>query len=197
MERLLLFIKHNFSLLWKIIDWINGTIYLLVFKTKQEVVLESVLSESTEDRHIYRKLKEEDIQKVITIIDNQHADDLVYFQPHGFDYNSIITQYRNPSFLMMGVFDGDNLIGYFFLRFFANKKCFVGRLIDFNYRGKGIGAEMNRIMYQTAWKMGFRCLSTISQNNKAIMHSHSTNQNLVVLKTLKNGYLLVEFVEKN
>ena len=94
----------------------------------------------------------------------------------------------------MYAFDGDRLAGYFFLRFFANRKCFVGRILDREYRGKGIGNEMNRIMYRTAWSMGFRCLSTMSKNNRAVMKAHSRNSTMVVLKELQSEYILVEFV---
>jgi hypothetical protein len=97
---------------------------------------------------------------------------------------------------MMGAFDDQKLIGYFFLRFFANKKCFVGRLIDKDYRGRGIGVVMNYMMYEISWRMGFRCLSTISTNNKAVIGAHAKNQAMIVLKKLKNDYILVEFVKK-
>jgi hypothetical protein len=95
---------------------------------------------------------------------------------------------------MMGVFEKDKLVGYFFLRCFWNRKCFVGRLIDYNYRGKGIGWIMNNIMYNVAWDSGFRCLSTISRNNKAVMTAHSRNPAMIILKELQNDYMLVEFV---
>ena len=55
---------------------------------------------------------------------------------------------------------------------------------------------MNFIMYETAWRMGFRCLSTISRNNIAVMRAHAKNPTMVVLKELSNDYLLVEFVRK-
>jgi len=85
-------------------------------------------------------------------------------------------------------------VGYFFLRFFANRKCFVGRIIDREYRGMGIGNGMNRIMYRTAWNMGFRCLSTMSKNNSAVMKAHQKNSSMLVLKELQNDYILVEFI---
>lgn len=48
---------------------------------------------------------------------------------------------KEPSFLMMGVFDGNKLIGYFFLRFFMNRHSFTGYLVDYNYQGQGIAAK--------------------------------------------------------
>ncbi len=96
----------------------------------------------------------------------------------------------------MMAFKDDELVGYFFLRFFMNRKCFVGRLIDKSYRGQGIGLVMNDIMYETAWSMNFRCLSTISKNNIAVMKAHSKNPSAKIIKELQDNYLLVEFVKK-
>jgi hypothetical protein len=70
-------------------------------------------------------------------------------------------------------------------------------LIDQKYRGRGIGVVMNSIMYETAWRMKFRCLSTISRNNNSVMRAHSGNRNMKVLKELKNDYLLVEFIPES
>lgn len=144
----------------------------------------------------FRLLDKTDETKLVDLIRKQNEDDLKYFKPHGFDLKSIRKQLASLSFLMMGVFDDDKLIGYFFLRFFTNKKCFVGRLIDKQYRGRGIGEVMNSIMYQTAWKMNFRCLSTISRKNLKVMRSHSRNPYMVILKELDNDYLLVEFINE-
>ena len=137
-----------------------------------------------------------DIQPLYELIASQPSEDLRYFKPHKFDIGSLEAQKRKPAFLMMGAFEGETLVGYFFLRFFANKKCFVGRLIDKDHRGKGIGLTMNFIMYQTSWRMGFRCLSTISRNNSSVMNAHAKNPTMIVLKELQNDYLLVEFIRK-
>ena len=161
-----------------------------------ERVVPAVFNEVVIPPFSYRRLDTKDAELVYDLIHAQEASDLEFFHPHGFDLNSIRKQFMNFSFLMMGAFEGDKLAGYFFLRFFVNKKCFVGRLIDKNYRGKGIGHVMNTIMYETAWRMGFRCLSTISRNNSLVMRAHSKNPNMKVLKELQNDYLLVEFVRK-
>jgi hypothetical protein len=155
----------------------------------------SVIAECKQEPYKFRSLKASDADALFHLIASQPKDDLAYFSPHGFDLQSIQKQFKIKSFLMMGVFDQESLIGYFFLRFFANKKCFVGRLIDRNYRGKRIGLNMNKIMYNISWELGFRCLSTISRNNKAIMKAHGKNSSMIILKELQNNYLLVEFVE--
>lgn len=196
MERLLIFIKHNLGFLWTIIDWCNGLMFSIFFKSKMEKILPEVFSEAGTGNYVFRNIELSDIKSLYELIASQPSEDLRYFKPHKFDIGSLEAQIRKPAFLMMGAFDGEKLVGYFFLRFFANKKSFVGRLIDREYRGRGIGLTMNFIMYQTSWRMGFRCLSTISRNNSSVMNAHSKNPTMIVLKELQNNYLLVEFVRK-
>jgi hypothetical protein len=171
----------------------NGILFSILFRKRMENTLCLVLKEFSHSDFSFKKLKSVDIESLHHLINEQDTGDLKYFQPHGFDLNSLNSQLKNSSFLMMGAFEEKKLIGYFFLRLFVNKKCFVGRLIDKQYRGLGIGEVMNSIMYETAWRMGFRCLSTISRNNTAIIRAHSKNQSMVVLKNLQNNYILVEF----
>ncbi len=194
MEGFLIYIKHNFNFFWRIIEFGNSQIFSLLNKSSLDKILQGVFQDFSVKPYVYRRLLISDAVSLYELINSQEKEDLEYFKPHKFDKLSIEKQFSNCSFLMMGAFDGNKLIGYFFLRFFANRKCFVGRLIDKNYRGNGIGKVMNNIMYETAWRMGFRCFSTISQSNKAIMNSHSSNKTMVVLKKLKNNYLLVEFI---
>ena len=196
MERILIFIKHHLVFLWKIFEWGNSIAFTILYGSRLEKVNPLVFREFNNLPFLYRRLCLSDAELLHRLIISQEVSDLDYFSPHSFCKDSIIKQFNNRSFLMMGVFDGDKMAGYYFLRFFANRKCFVGRLIDKDYRGRGIGNVMNSIMYETAWRMCFRCLSTISRNNKAVMRSHSGNKAMVILKELQNDYLLVEFIRE-
>jgi hypothetical protein len=194
MEKILIFIKHNFSFLWRLIEWFNGLLFSIFYGSRMVSMLPGVFNNSVMPPYTCRRLLPQDAEPLHELINSQKESDLKYFNPHKFDLASIKKQFTNRSFLLMGVFDGKKLAGYFFLRFFINKRCFVGRLIDISYRGKGIGPLMNTIMYEIAWHMGFRCLSTISRNNTAVMRAHAKNQRMIVLKELQNDYLLVEFI---
>ncbi len=194
MEKILIFIKHHFGFLWSLIEWGNGLVFNLFYGSSLERHVSEQLRATGESQFAFRRLLPADAEELHALIKAQDPADLTWFSPHGFDPASIKKQFRKRSFLMMGAFDGERMVGYFFLRFFANRRCFVGRIIDRAYRGKGIGNVMNRVMYQTAWSMGFRCLSTMSRNNHAVMKAHSKNSTLVVLKELQNEYILVEFV---
>jgi RimJ/RimL family protein N-acetyltransferase len=196
MIKVLIFIKHRIKFLWTLIDRINAVLFSVLFGSRLRKVVPRVFGEHSLDRFTFRTLHIEDVSSLYNLIRDQDPVDLRFFQPHGFDLDALGKQTRKRSFLMMGVFDGESLIGYFFLRFFFNRKCFVGRLIDKKYRGTGIGKVMNRIMYEIAWEMKFRCLSTISRQNKLVMNAHAGNTNMIVLKELRDNYLLVEFVRE-
>jgi hypothetical protein len=194
MERIFLFIKHRLNFLWEIIEYGNDKIFSLLYKNKLEHVISEIIEEISARPYSIRKLNVFDAEALGAMISRQTISDLEYFHPHSFNTSAIRKKLGNDSFLMMGVFESDRLIGYFFLRFFANRQSFVGRLIDYNYRGKGIGLIMNKIMYETAWRMGFRCLSTISRNNTNVMNAHAKNPSVVIIGELPNEYLLIEFV---
>jgi len=197
MEKLLIFIKHHLTLIWRIIESVNSVFFYLLHYAALQKVMTEVLSARSEGPFFYRQLQREDAGLLFDLIMAQKKSDLEYFKPHKFDLRSIQKQFENRSFLMMGAFDNERLIGYFFLRLFVTKRCFVGRIIDCEYRGMGVGVIMNTIMYETAWRLGFRCLSTISRNNRSVIRAHAKNENLKIIKELKNDYLLVEFIRNN
>ncbi|MDF1576023.1 MAG: hypothetical protein P1P86_12620 [Bacteroidales bacterium] len=195
MEKILIYIKHHLGFLWNLIEWGNNVFFTLIFKGRMDQKVAEVIGEALLSPYFFRRLNLPDARSLYELVKKQTHADLEYFNPHAFDMDAIGKQFRKKSFVMMGVFDEDFLIGYFFLRFFINKKCFVGRLIDKEYRGKGIGVAMNQIMYETAWRMGFRCMSTISRDNALVIQAHSKNQHIIILKHLQNNFLLVEFVK--
>ena len=195
LARTLLFVKHRWPAIWFLIDWVNGRLFRILHSRRLASHAAQVFSEFRLDGFEFRPLGSADLDALKGLLDSQGDERLRYFQPHGFNRSSLARMYHNPGFLMFGVFQGQSLIGYFFLRCFWNRKCFVGRLIDKGHEGLGIGRVMNQIMYHIAWRSGFRCLTTISRDNELIMRSHSNNPHARVVGPLSNGFILVEFVE--
>lgn len=194
--RILIYIKHHLSFIWQLIEGLNAFLFQVLHGRRFKSVVSEVIQDFGLTGYTFRQLDANDLPALHSLINKQASGRLDYFKPHGFDEKSLQKAYKNPSFLMMGAFEGPQLVGYFFLRCFWNRKCFVGRLIDQPYEGKGIGRVMNSIMYNIGWRSGFRVLSTISKNNHLVMKSHANNQLMVVLKELDNDFLFVEFVEK-
>lgn len=196
MIRILLYIKHKVPIIWNAIEKLNGLLYSILYKSRMDEEVEKALKEFRLPGFETRQLNHKDLTRLSMLYDSQEASRVTYFNPHGFDQKSLLSVSRNPAFLMMGVFEGHRMVGYFFLRFFWNKKCFVGRLIDQPFEGKGIGRMMNSIMYNIGWRMGFKVLSTISRKNSLVMKSHANNSFMKVLRELDDDYLFVQFVEK-
>jgi hypothetical protein len=193
--RILLHIKHHLPFLWQMVDWLNAFLFRVFHSKKIHQVTVSVISAHQLPGFEFRQIAAKDLPALAKLLADQPKERVAFFKPHDFDNKALEKTFKNPSFLMMGVFDGPRMVGYFFLRCFWNKKCFVGRLIDEPYQGKGIGKTMNDIMYNIAWESGFKCLSTISKNNKLVMRSHLKNSSLKVIRELANDFLLVEFVK--
>lgn len=195
MTRLLLFIKHRLPLLWGVVEWLNTLLFKLFHRDRLLLQTQQCFAEFALDGYDFRPLRAEDIVDLLELIQRQAKARLVHFNPHGFDQRSLEKVFRNDAFLKFGVFTGMQLVGYFFLRCFWNRRSFVGRLIDEPYEGKGIGRVMNDIMYHTAWRSGFRCHTTISKDNSMVMRSHANNPSVRILKELPDNYLFIEFVE--
>lgn len=195
MTRLLLFIKHRLPFLWRGIDWLNAVLFRFLHGERLEKEAECCFREFTLRGYHFRGLGERDLDQLSSLVDRQKDGRMDYFRPHDFDRRSLERMMRNQAFLMFGAFRDDLLVGYFFLRCFWNRKCFVGRLIDEPHERKGIGRVMNQILYNTAWRSEFRCLTTISKRNALVMSSHANNPRFHVLKDLPNDYLFVEFVQ--
>ena len=195
MIRVLIYIKHHLNFLWCCIDWLNSVLFRLLHGKKFYYVTKNVIASHALSGFDFRLIKSGDLKNLQIFLSAQPSGRIAFFKPHGFDKKTLQKVFANPAFLMMAVFDGPRMAGYFFLRCFWNKKCFVGRLIDKSYEGKGIGRIMNEIMYHAAWESGFRCFSTISRNNKLVMKSHSKNKNIKELKELDDDYILIEFVK--
>ncbi len=193
MVKLLLFIKHNLKFLWALVEFINSRLFILFHEKKVLASLHDIIDNYSHPFTV-RILNSNDTQLVKQLMENQNPERLKYFRPHGFDEASIRKALKNRALITMGVFEGNRLVGYFFLRCFWNKKCFVGRLVDQNFEGKGIGKLMNKIMYSTAWASKFRCFSTISRKNLLVMKAHANNPFMMIRKELPNDYLFVEFL---
>lgn len=194
MTRLLLYIKHRLPFVWRWIEWLNGLLfYWLECKSMIGHARQST-AEYTLDGFGFRLVEKSDLTLLHDLLQRQRSGRLDYFRPHEFDLRSLTKALDNPAFVMFGVFADRQMVGYFFLRCFWNRRCFVGRLIDEPYEKRGIGRVMNQIMYQTAWRSGFRIFTTVSTENTLVMRSHANNPTARVRKRLANNFLLVEFV---
>ena len=194
MTAFLLYLKHHLPFLWKLMEILNAILFQVRFERTLEIQADECLKAHTIDPYHFRRLLADDAVQLNHFLSLQNEDRLTFFKPHAFDKLTLTQLVRNPSFIMFGTFYGETLVGYFFLRCFWNRKCFVGRLIDQAHEGRGIGRTMNAILYNTAWECGFECMTTVSKKNEFVMRSHSNNPAFQIVKELPNDYLLVKFI---
>ena len=97
--------------------------------------------------------------------------------------------------MMFGVFKQDTgeLCGYFMMRFFVNRKCFVGFLVDVEARGQGIAGKMGRVMLDICWDNHFTALATVSRKNEAAIQAYRKLNNFSVQKELPNDYICIKY----
>ncbi len=194
MIRLLLKIKHRLPFLWRGIEQVNSLLFLILHSRRVMANARACLDRYQLDGFSFRLLTQADSAALSAFLTRQPAARMEFFKPHGFDLQSVTRKAKDPAFLMFGTFRDEALVGYFFLRCFWNRKSFVGRAIDQDWEGQGIGRVMNQILYNTAWGAGFKCLTTISKHNHSVIRSHANNPTSRIIGDLANDYMLVEMV---
>lgn len=189
-------IKDNFSFFWEVVEW--GNKILFIFQHKGNIKdIPSLLDQISTDSLIIRMTKETDAPKLAAFFKEQPENAFKFFKPHGFDEKSILKVIRNKSFLTFVVTEGEVIVGYFFLRCFANGKCFRGKIVHKKWQGKGIAKLMGKAMTLVSEKLNLRMFGSISPDNYASMASAKASNNLKVHKVLENGYFYIEFLPKS
>ena len=105
-----------------------------------------------------------------------------FFRPHGFDPKSIQRLKENKAFLAYVLIEesSGHIVGYFFNRSFFHGKGFRGRMVDINYRGRGIG---------------LRLFETVNKNNEASYKSAISASKVKVIDKMANGDLYLEILK--
>lgn len=194
MIRILLTIKHRLPFFWHWIEQVNSLLFRTLHRRRIMINARACLGHYQLDGFSFRLLTPEDSAEVSAFLSRQPAARMKFFNPHGFDSQSVKRRAKDPAFIMFGTFCDGALVGYFFLRCFWNRKSFIGRAIDQDWERQGIGRVMNQILYNTAWESGFKCLTTISKHNHSVIRSHTNNPSSQVIGDLANNYMLVEMV---
>lgn len=188
-------IREKLPFIWNLIEWVNGEVisilYLKKIKKTTEKVFDLVISD-----YEYRVLREDDLSALCLMLSMQPKNFDIFFKPHDFDIESLRKVFKNKAFLMFGVFDKDKIIGYFFIRFFANRKAFRGKMVDVNFQGRGIAKNMGRIMTDVALGAGFRLFATISKDNLSSLASSKAVNEIRIVAELDNNYIYIEYLSK-
>lgn len=141
-------------------------------------------------------IKDIPTEKLVMFFRNQPKETFMYFNPHAFDAKTIMSLQRNRSFLAYVLMDKENnqFAGYCFNRCFFQGKGFRGRMVDIDYRGKGLGTAMNKILNEVGFGIGLRLFESVSKDNVASYRSALSASNVRVVKEMENNELYLEIV---
>jgi hypothetical protein len=185
-------LRDKLSWLWNIIEWMNGVVFSLRYGKK----LERFIFTTVPDGYVIVPIKDVMTEKLVDFFKHQPEEAYTYFRPHGFDEKSIKRLQNNKSFLGYVLKDRENgeIAGYCFNRCFFHGQGFRGRMVDMNYRGKGLGTAMNKILNEVGFGIGMRLFETVSKDNVASYRSALSASNVKVVREMGENELYLEIL---
>lgn len=188
------FLRDHCPFIWDLIDVLNSFLFSLRYGNKLKKI-KRVLT-GVDSPYVVLPISECQTSDLAAFFDAQPQEVFNYFRPHGFDIRNLKKLQGYSAFLAYVVKSDEKIVGYFFMRCFFHGKTFIGRIVDYNFRGKGIAKMMNRVTFDIAQLMGLRVFQTISLKNISSLRSAQAENELRVIKTLPNGDLYVENLPK-
>ena len=185
-------LRDNFDWLWNLIEKTNSWLFTLRYGRR----LKNYTFTTIPDGYSMMAIKDVPTDELVAFFSRQPEDAFTYFKPHGFDKKSIKLLQRNRSFLGYVLQDKNNgnLAGYCFNRCFFHGQGFRGRMVDVNYRGKGLGTAMNKILNEVGFGIGLRLFESVSKDNVASYRSAMSASNVKVVKEMPHNELYLEIL---
>ena len=187
-------LRDKLSWLWNIIEWVNGVMFSLRYGNKLKGLKCTVVPEGYE----MIPIRDVSTDRMVEFFARQPEEAFMYFKPHGFDAKSIKRLQRNRAFLGYVLRDTSNgqIAGYRFNRCFFHGQGFRGRMVDIDYRGKGLGTAMNKILNDVSFGIGLRLFETVSKDNIPSYRSAMSASNVKVVKELPHNELYLEILKE-
>lgn len=185
-------LRDKLTWLWNLIESFNAMLFSLRYGKKLKTFAFSEIPEG------YKIVAMRDIptEKMIDFFSRQPEEAFTYFHPHWFDEKSIKRLQGNKAFLAYVLIDISNgkIAGYCFNRCFFHGVGYRGRMVDVNYRGKGLGTAMNKILNEVGFGIGLRLFETVSKDNIASYRSALSASNVRVVKEMPDNELYLEIL---
>ena len=185
-------VKDRLPFIWDGIEKVNEWLFVLRYGKKVKSIAVTCVPEGYE----LVELKDIDTTLIVKFFEHQPEEAYTFFKPHGFDEKSIKRLQKNKSYLVYLLIDKVNgqIAGYCFNRCFFQGKGFRGRMVDVNYRGKGLGTAMNKILNEVGFGIGLRLFESVSKDNVASYRSAMSASNVKVVKELEHNELYLEIL---
>lgn len=185
-------IQERLGWLWFLIEKLNSCLFYIRYGKRLK---KFSFKEKLEGYEIV-PLKDIPTEEIVTFFCQQPKEAYKFFHPHGFDAKSINRLQRMESFIAYVLRDKTNgkIAGYCFNRSFFHGQGFRGRMVDINYRGKGLGTIMNKILNEVGFAIGLRLFETVSKDNIPSYKSALSASNVKILKELPDNDLYLEIL---
>ena len=185
-------LRDKMGWLWNLIEGFNSMLFSLRYGKVLRGFAFSEIPAGYEILH----MNEIPTEKMVEFFCRQPEEAFIYFRPHGFDAKSIKRLQGNKSFLAYVLKDQANgeIAGYCFNRCFFHGVGYRGRMVDVNYRGKGLGTAMNKILNEVGFGIGLRLFETVSKDNIASYRSAMSASKVKVVKEMPHNELYLEIL---
>ena len=187
-------LKDKLPFIWDAIEKVNEWLFVLRYGKKVKNIVVNCVPEGYE----LVALKDIETTQIVRFFEHQPEEAYTFFKPHGFDEKSIKRLQKNKSYLAYLLIDKVNgqIAGYCFNRCFFQGKGFRGRMVDVNYRGKGIGTAMNKMLNEVGFGIGLRLFESVSKDNVASYKSALSASNVKVVQELPHNELYLEILHE-
>ena len=190
------FLRDKMPFIWDLIDLLNSFLFSLRYGRKLKSVEQIVLQQYAQSAGMQIvRMKDIPTNQLVDFFATQPEDAYTFFKPHGFDSNSLKKLQRNRSFLAYMLMDEGQVAAYCFVRSFFMGKGFRGRMVGMDFRGKGLGTLMNKLMNEVGFGIGLRLFETVSKDNVASYRSALSASNVKVVEELEHNELYLEILK--
>lgn len=185
-------LRDKMSWLWNLIEWLNSMLFSMRYGKKVKGFSFTTVPEGYD----VVAMRDVPTEKMVAFFDRQPEEAFEFFHPHGFNTKSIKRLQGNKAFLAYVLKDATNgqIAGYCFNRSFFHGVGYRGRMVDIDYRGKGLGTAMNKMLNEVGFGIGLRLFETVSKDNVASYRSAMSASNVKVVKELPDNELYLEIL---
>ena len=190
MYKLAHYLRDHLPFIWDFVDWVNGVLFTWLYGRKMKA-LPGLLEAVAGEYQIVEmsSIQATDLEKFFAA---QPEESFKFFKPHGFDAQSLRKLQRNRAFLAYIVKYDNSPVGYFFLRSFFFGKAYLGKMVDHDHQGKGIGKMMCLCAMDIASTLGLRMFETISKDNLSSLYSTQNVLETRIVEEMPDNYLMIE-----
>ena len=191
------FFQEKLPYIWNTIEWLNSYLFSLKYRRNLRFIEEAVLHQYAQKSKMkIVRLKDVPVEQLEAFFAAQPEEAYIFFKPHGFDRKSLKKLQRNHSFLAYVLMDNNKVAAYCFLRSFFMGKGFRGRMVGIDFRGRGLGTLMNKLMNEVGFGIGLRLFETVSKDNVASYRSALSASSVKVVEEMEHNELYLEILNE-